>query len=140
MNVLAPNGPVYQAGTLSGNPIATASGIATLTYLKNHPKVYEKIDATTAKIEALLRNRFRSEAVAINRLGSMISIHFGTEKVANYTDATNAQNDRFNALFHHLLTRGIYLPPSAFESWFISQAIEDTDLVRLEEGLQSFKG
>ena len=140
MNVLAPNGPVYQAGTLSGNPIATASGIATLTYLKEHPEVYESIDATTAKIADLLRDRFGDEEVAINRLGSMISIHFGTDKVANYTDATHAQNDRFNALFHHLLKEGIYLPPSAFESWFISQAIDSNDLDRLERGLKSFKG
>ena len=140
MNVLAPNGPVYQAGTLSGNPIATASGIATLTYLKDNPKVYEKIDATTAKIEDLLRDRFGNEVVSINRLGSMISIHFGTSKVANYTDATNAHTDRFNALFHHLLKAGIYLPPSAFESWFISQAIDDEDLERLAQGLRTFEG
>ena len=140
MNVLAPSGPVYQAGTLSGNPIATASGIATLTYLKEHPEVYEKIDTTTAKIERLLHDRFGNEEVAINRLGSMISIHFGTEKVANYTDATNAQNDRFNALFHHLLESGIYLPPSAFESWFISQSVSNEDLKRLQAGLQSFQG
>ncbi|MGB1281402.1 MAG: glutamate-1-semialdehyde 2,1-aminomutase [Schleiferiaceae bacterium] len=140
MNVLAPNGPVYQAGTLSGNPIATASGIATLTYLKENLGVYEKIDATTAKIEGLLRERFGNEEVAINRLGSMISIHFGTSRVANYTDATNAQNDRFNALFHHLLKAGVYLPPSAFESWFISQAIDDEDLERLAQGLRTFEG
>lgn len=140
MNVLAPNGPVYQAGTLSGNPIATASGIATLSYLKENPGVYEKIDATTAKIEGLLKDRFDGEEVAINRLGSMISIHFGTSKVANYSDATSAQNDRFNTLFHHLVKAGIYLPPSAFESWFISQAIGKDDLDRLEQGLKRFKG
>ena len=140
MNVLAPNGPVYQAGTLSGNPIATASGIATLTYLKENHGVYEKIDATTAKIEDLLQQRFGDEEVAINRLGSMISIHFGTSKVANYTDATNAHNDRFNALFHHLLKAGIYLPPSAFESWFISQSVGDDDLDRLAQGLSTFEG
>ena len=140
MKVLAPNGPVYQAGTLSGNPIATASGIATLTYLKENRDVYKEIDTTTAKIEGLLRDRFGNEEVAINRLGSMISIHFGTEEVANYTDATKAQNDRFNALFHHLLESGIYLPPSAFESWFISQSVSDEDLKRLQAGLQSFEG
>ena len=140
MDVLAPNGPVYQAGTLSGNPIATASGIATLTYLKTHPEVYVKIDSTTTKIESLLKTRFNDEEVAINRLGSMISIHFGTEQVVNYTAATNAQNDRFNRLFHHLLKAGIYLPPSAFESWFISKAICANDLNRLEKGLQSFEG
>ena len=78
--------------------------------------------------------------MAINRLGSMISIHFGTSQVANYTDATNAQNDRFNALFHHLLKAGVYLPPSAFESWFISQAIDDEDLERLAQGLRTFEG
>jgi len=139
MNVLAPNGPVYQAGTLSGNPIATASGIATLTYLKNNPEIYSKIDATTAKIESLLKARFSKKEATINRLGSMISIHFGTARVANYTDATNAQNDRFNRLFHHLLKAGVYLPPSAFESWFVSNAINEEDLLKLEAGLESFK-
>jgi len=139
MNVLAPNGPVYQAGTLSGNPIATASGIATLTYLKNNPEIYSKIDATTAKIEGLLKARFSKKEATINRLGSMISIHFGAARVANYTDATNAQNDRFNRLFHHLLKAGVYLPPSAFESWFISNAVNEEDLLRLEVGLESFK-
>ncbi len=140
MNVLAPNGPVYQAGTLSGNPIATASGIATLTYLKNNPEIYSKIDTTTAKIEDLLKARFSKKEAVINRLGSMISIHFGGGQVINYNDAANAENDRFNALFHHLLKVGIYLPPSAFESWFVSNAINDEDLFRLESGLESFKG
>ncbi len=139
MNVLAPNGPVYQAGTLSGNPIATASGIATLTYLKNNIEVYEKVELTTAKIEGLLEARFEGEDVCINRLGSMISIHFGIRCVSNYTEATNADNDRFNSLFHHLLESGIYLPPSAYESWFISQAIDDEDLFRLEKAIQSFE-
>jgi len=68
----------------------------------------------------------------------MISIHFGTDSVANYSDATSANNARFNALFHHLLQRGVYLPPSAFESWFISQAVSDNDLDRLAEALKSF--
>ena len=140
MNVLAPNGPVYQAGTLSGNPIATASGIATLTYLKNNPEIYSKIDTSTAKIEDLLKARFSKKEAVINRLGSMISIHFGGGQVINYNDAINAENDRFNALFHHLLKAGIYLPPSAFESWFVSNAINDEDLFRLESGLESFKG
>ena len=138
MDVLAPNGPVYQAGTLSGNPIAVACGTATLTHLKEHPEVYEKIDQTTERIEAILADKFRDEQTAINRLGSMISIHFGTDAVANYSDATSANNARFNALFHHLLQRGVYLPPSAFESWFISQAVSDNDLDRLAEALKSF--
>ena len=69
----------------------------------------------------------------------MISIHFGTAQVIDYNDATKAQNDRFNALFHHLLKAGVYLPPSAFESWFVSNVINDEDLLRLQAGLESFK-
>ena len=138
MDVLAPKGPVYQAGTLSGNPVAVACGTATLTYLKDHPEVYDRIDQTTARIEEILAERFKNENVAINRLGSMISIHFGTSSVTNYSDATAAQNERFNALFHHMLQNGIYLPPSAFESWFISQSVSENDLERLSSALDTF--
>ena len=111
-----------------------------MNYLNENREVYGRIYATTARIEGLLRERFTEDETTINRLGSMISIHFGTQRVANYTDASPAQNTRFNALFHHLLQEGIYLPPSAFESWFISQSIGEEDLQRLEHGLQSFEG
>lgn len=138
MNVLAPLGPVYQAGTLSGNPLAMASGVATLQYLKDNPQVYNQIDKSTKTIERLLRTRFTNEPVAINRVGSMISIHFGTNCVNNLEDATAANNNRFNKLFHHMLKHNIYLPPSAFESWFISQAITEKELNQLENALSTF--
>lgn len=138
MNVLAPLGPVYQAGTLSGNPLAMASGIATLQYLKDNPNVYDQIDKSTQAIEGLLRNRFKNEQLAINRVGSMISIHFGIDSVTNIRDATAANNDRYNKLFHHMLKNNIYLPPSAFESWFISKEIKSKELNQLEVALSTF--
>ncbi len=138
MDVLAPLGPVYQAGTLSGNPLATASGIATLSHLHEHPEIYSSIEKTTMTIERLLVNRFSNEPTAINRVGSMISIHFGIEELSNLEDATSANTDRFNSFFHHMLKNGIYLPPSAFESWFISQSIKERELDQLEKALSTF--
>lgn len=139
MDMLAPVGPVYQAGTLSGNPIAVASGLATLGVLKDNTELYAKLAGTTAQIETLLRERFSGDQVAINRMGSMISIHFGTDKIENYTDATNADNARFNKFFHHMLQHGIYLPPSAFETWFISNSIGAEELAKLKDALAAFE-
>lgn len=140
MNVLAPLGPVYQAGTLSGNPVAMAAGLATLRYLEDHPEVYDTLAQTTEHIERILRDSFAEEEVAVNRVGSMISVHFGTQELQNYDQAAAANNQRFNQLFHHLLSCGVYLPPSAFETWFISQKIGQQELDILAEGLNSFRG
>jgi glutamate-1-semialdehyde 2,1-aminomutase len=137
---LAPNGPVYQAGTLSGNPLAMVSGLQTLTYLHNHPEVYKNIDETTAKlhqeIESILLKKDRP--FQINRLGSMISVHFCENPVTNFETATSGNNDTFKAFFHHLLNEGIYLPPSAYESWFISDAISALEIEKTLEAISKF--
>ncbi|TVQ79491.1 MAG: glutamate-1-semialdehyde-2,1-aminomutase [Flavobacteriales bacterium] len=137
---LAPNGPVYQAGTLSGNPLAMVSGLQTLTYLHNHPEVYKNIDETTAKlhqeIESILLKKDRP--FQINRLGSMISVHFCENPVTNFESATSGNNDTFKAFFHHLLNEGIYLPPSAYESWFISDAISALEIEKTLEAISKF--
>ncbi|NVK05301.1 MAG: glutamate-1-semialdehyde 2,1-aminomutase [Flavobacteriia bacterium] len=127
---IAPTGPVYQAGTLSGNPLAVVSGLTTLRYLKNHPEVYAQIDAATEKIENGLRPIVDESGLKyrINRLGSMISVHFCDTDVYDYTTAAEGNNERFKQFFHGMLNEGVYLPPSAFETWFISMAIGDEQI------------
>ncbi len=140
MEQLAPLGTVYQAGTLSGNPIAVCCGLTTLEILENQPEIYLQINAAAEKIENSLRNHFSRFDVpfAINRKGSMLSIHFGTERVENYSDALSSKNSLFNEFFHHMLKYGVYLPPSAFEAWFISSEIKDNELLHFENALSLF--
>jgi glutamate-1-semialdehyde 2,1-aminomutase len=122
MNMVAPIGPIYQAGTLSGNPIAMKCGYTLLNELNNSPKVYEELDKKTNYFEQKLIDVFQKhkQQVAINRVGSMISFHFGVNKVENFDDACNADADLFKKVFHGVLKRGVYFAPSAFESLFIS--------------------
>lgn len=122
MNMVAPIGPIYQAGTLSGNPIAMKCGYTLLNELNNSPEVYEELDKKTGYFEQKLKAVFQKhkQQVAINRVGSMISFHFGVDKVENFDDACHADADLFKQVFHGVLKRGIYFAPSAFESLFIS--------------------
>lgn len=140
MQMLAPLGPVYQAGTLSGNPVSVSCGLATLQLLASQPEIYSRIDQTRQTIQELLYSHFNGKGTfVINSCHSMISIHFGTERIQNYEDALAAENKTFNRFFHHMLDRGVYLPPSAFESWFISQAISERELEAFEKALRSFE-
>ncbi len=127
---IAPTGPVYQAGTLSGNPLAVISGLTTLRYLQNHPEVYAQIDHITERIEEGLREILEETDLpwTINRLGSMISVHFCENEVKDYTTAAEGNNDYFKQFFHGMLNEGVYLPPSAFETWFISNEITESEL------------
>lgn len=138
MDYLAPNGPVYQAGTLSGNPLAVSSGLATLKYLHEHSELYTKLETTTKTIAKVLQDAFKNEQHVVNQEGSMVSIHFGTDRIQNYEDAQAAKNSRFNELFHFLLGEGIYLPPSAFETWFISKDIGENEIEKLADVLNKF--
>lgn len=130
MGHLAPLGPVYQAGTLSGNPLAMAAGLAMLTELNNHPQVFTSLEKKTAYLHQGL-DKVLTEAkipFTINRLGSMISVHFTKEAVVDFETAASGNNETFKKFFHGMLNEGIYLPPSAFESWFLNDALTYEDL------------
>lgn len=130
MNYLAPIGPVYQAGTLSGNPLAMAAGFAMLTELNNNPSIYTSLKEKTAYLHKGLSEVFQKNHIAhtINRIGSMMSVHFSEEKVVDFTSALKGNNDTFKTFFHGLLNEGVYIAPSAFETWFITDALTYIDL------------
>jgi glutamate-1-semialdehyde 2,1-aminomutase len=127
MNQVAPAGKVYQAGTLSGNPLATAAGLAQLRYLHEHPEVYQQLEATTARLADGTREIAKELGLhyTVNRVGSMFSLFFTAEPVNNLEDAKKADLPAFGRYFHAMLKRGIYLAPSQFEALFISTSITD---------------
>jgi glutamate-1-semialdehyde 2,1-aminomutase len=130
MQHISPLGNVYQAGTLSGNPIAMIAGYTLLSELKDNPSIYTTLEQKTIYLRDGLEQVLKAwgQPFVINQLGSMISIHFSGVAVNNFTDAAAANNKRFNQFFHAMLDRGIYLPPSAFESWFLNNALTKEDL------------
>ncbi|MBS2026860.1 MAG: glutamate-1-semialdehyde 2,1-aminomutase [Deltaproteobacteria bacterium] len=131
MRKIAPDGPIYQAGTLSGNPLAVAAGAAALDAL-GAPGVYERLEETSAAIERGLTQAVTEAGVAarVNRVGSMWTLFFTADEVFDYPSAKKADTARFGRFFHAMLERGIYLPPSQFESAFVSLA-HGPDEVRL---------
>ena len=130
MSFLAPEGPVYQAGTLSGNPLAMAAGITMLKTLNEHPTIFESLDKKTAYLHEGIAKVLTKHNIShqINRLGSMVSVHFTENPVVDFETAAMANNARFKVYFHGMLKRGIYLPPSAFESYFLNDALSYDDL------------
>ncbi|WP_037316726.1 glutamate-1-semialdehyde 2,1-aminomutase [Salegentibacter sp. Hel_I_6] len=131
MDYLAPVGPVYQAGTLSGNPLAMAAGLAMLTELNTNRNIFESIDKKTAYLHEGMEKVLAQNNIefTINRVGSMISVHFGKEPVTDFASAaTSANLGTFNKFFHGMLENGIYIAPSAYETWFISDALSYKDL------------
>lgn len=139
MSKVAPIGPVYQAGTLSGNPIAMISGLTQLKALKNDPELYTRLDQKTEKLhqgmDALLSKS--GLPYQINRIGSMISVHFCENPVVDYESAAHGNNAHFNTFFHQMLNHGVYLPPSAFESWFLSDALTDAHIEATLEAVEA---
>jgi glutamate-1-semialdehyde 2,1-aminomutase len=130
MKHIAPLGNVYQAGTLSGNPLAMIAGYTLLSHLKNNPSIYNELEEKGNYLKNGLQ-KVLTEAntpFVINHLGTMISIHFGEKPVIDFATAAAANNALFNKFFHTMLDRGIYLPPSAFETWFLSNALTREDL------------
>ena len=130
MNFLAPLGPVYQAGTLSGNPLAMAAGLTMLQELNNDGAVFTRLDEKTAYLENGIRTVLTNNTIdfTINRVGSMISVHFDKGAVIDFETAKKGDNDTFKKFFHGLLNEGVYIAPSAYESWFITDALTYDDL------------
>ena len=140
MQQIAPLGNVYQAGTLSGNPIAMIAGFTTLKILKKDPSIYSKLEDKTTYLNKGLHQALKNPdtPIGINQIGSMISIHFSDRPVTDFTAASLANNQLFSKFFHHMLNEGIYLPPSAFETWFLSTALTQQDLDKTIEATAKF--
>jgi glutamate-1-semialdehyde 2,1-aminomutase len=130
MNYLAPLGPVYQAGTLSGNPLAMAAGLEMLKALNADAEIFNRLAEKTAYLENGIKKVLSEANVihTINRLGSMISVHFDANPVYDFATAKNGDNETFKKFFHGLLKRGVYIAPSAYETWFITDALTYEDL------------
>jgi glutamate-1-semialdehyde 2,1-aminomutase len=130
MDNLAPLGPVYQAGTLSGNPLAMAAGLAMLNALEQDNGVFQRLFEKTLYLENGIKKVLTDNRVSftINRLGSMISVHFDENPVYDFQTASKGDNETFKKFFHGLLEEGIYIAPSAYETWFISDALTYEDL------------
>ncbi len=130
MDYLAPTGPVYQAGTLSGNPLAMSAGIAMLSHLNNHPEIFDSLAEKTKRLHEGIDSILSKKGMGytINRYGSMISVHFTDEPVVDFATAAKGNNEWFKKYFHGLLEQGIYLPPSAFESYFLNDALSNEDI------------
>ncbi len=137
MNVVAPAGSVYQAGTLSGNPLAVAAGLAMLRRLiADNP--YAHLEGLGSRLEAGIRNAIEKSGVAaqFSRVGSMFTLFFTDQPVRDFTSAKTCDTQRFNRFFHSMLDQGIYLPPSQFEAAFISAVHTDADIDRTIEAVQ----
>ena len=130
MKELSPEGSVYQAGTLSGNPLAMSAGLATLSELKKDSNIYKSLDKKTTYLEQGMRQILNQSSIdyRINKLGSMLSVHFTSVDVIDFETAQKGNNDKFKKYFHGMLSEGIYLPPSAFESYFLNDALSYDDI------------
>jgi glutamate-1-semialdehyde 2,1-aminomutase len=122
---VAPSGPIYQAGTLSGNPLAVGAGLAMLRYIQSHPEIYGQFDSATAALAGSA-----AKGVTVNRVGSMMTWFFTPAPVTDYDTAKHSETNRFKRFFHAMIERGIYLPPSQFEALFVSAAHSEADIAR----------
>ncbi len=140
MEHISPIGNVYQGGTLSGNPIAMIAGYTMLKTLKDNPGIYEDVDTKCSHLEKSLHTIFDKKGIKhrINKMGSMISLHFCDHDIIDFETASRADITMFNKFFHHMLQNGIYLPPSAYESWFLSNALTDSDLQQTINAAEKF--
>jgi glutamate-1-semialdehyde 2,1-aminomutase len=135
MKKIAPSGPVYQAGTLSGNPLAVAAGLAMLRYLAKHPEVYRDLER---RGKALCANP--PKGVTVNRVGSMFTFFFTRKPVTDYETAKKSDTAKFGRFFHHMLEQGVYLAPSQFEAGFVSAAHSDEDIRATVAAAAAFEG
>ena len=130
MDTISPSGPVYQAGTLSGNPIAMNAGYVQLNYLKEHPETYEELENTTNEIcQGIQKNLDKlSLDFKMNRVGSMFTLFFNNSEVRNFSDSKNSDLEAFGRYFNLMLQEGVYLAPSQFEALFVSTSIDKSDV------------
>ena len=137
MKNVAPTGKVYQAGTLSGNPIATAAGIKTLELLQENEDIYTRIEANTKKLAEAFKVRAQKRGVPIqvNQVGSLMSAFFTDQEVRDYSSATSSDTKAYAEYFGYMLENGIYVAPSQFEAMFISAAHSDADIEKTIEVL-----
>jgi glutamate-1-semialdehyde 2,1-aminomutase len=133
MSKIAPAGPVYQAGTLSGNPLAVSAGIAMLRYLEDHPETYTTLERSSAELAAHV-----PAGMCVNRVGSMVTFFFNPGPVNNYEDAKRSDTALFGKFFHHLLNRGVYFPPSQFEAAFLSAMHTPEDIAYTKRAIRDF--
>lgn len=139
MNHLAPEGPVYQAGTLSGNPLAMSAGLAMLTELNSKHEIFDSLAQKTEYLHKGFEKVLSAKGIPfqINRFGSMLSVHFTEEPVIDFASSAKGNNETFKKYFHGMLDKGIYLPPSAFESYFLNDALSYADL---DETISALEG
>ncbi|MEJ6556658.1 MAG: glutamate-1-semialdehyde 2,1-aminomutase [Flavobacteriaceae bacterium] len=140
MQELAPDGPVYQAGTLSGNPLAMIAGLTTLQLLQADKALFTRLDGKTLQLHEGMKTLINEKGIPhqFNRFGSMLSLHFTEEKVTDFASACHADNELFKSYFHGMLERGVYLPPSAFESYFLNDALTAEDIAFTLEAFQDW--
>ena len=139
MDQLAPAGAIYQAGTLSGNPLATAAGLTVVRRLRD-PGVYAELERKGARLEAGLREATAGHEISLTRVGAMSTLFFNPGPVRNWTEVATSDTERYAALFRHLLSRGIYIAPSQFEATMLSTAHSDADIDRTVEAVAEFLG
>ncbi len=123
MAKVAPSGPIYQAGTLSGNPLAVSAGLAMVRHLKSHPEIYDQLESRTAELCS-----GAPPGITVNRVGSMFTFFFTDQLVTNWETASKSNREAFGRFFHHMLERGVYLAPSQFEAGFVSAAHTEADI------------
>lgn len=135
MNMIAPSGPVYQAGTLSGNPLATTAGLAMLNLITDNPEIYSELERKGQYLKSEILNQLKDLGLTyqVNQIGSMFTLFFTEKDVQNFSDAKSSDTHKFGQYFHSMLKQGVYLPPSQFESWFLSTALEDIHLDQILE-------
>ena len=141
MNQLAPAGSIYQAGTLSGNPLAMYAGLNMVRTLYQNPNIYVELEQITKQLESGLNEVFIEKGIEyqINRVGSMISVHFCSNKVVDFETAKAGDNEMFKTFFHHMLSNGVYLPPSAYETWFVCTEIGEKEIEKTLDIVRDFE-
>ena len=135
MEMVAPSGPVYQAGTLSGNPLAMSAGYAALNYIKDRPNLYKELEEKSLYLEEGIKQNLKrlNKKLILNRVGSMFTLFFTEEDVKDYKSAVKSDTKFYGSYFHEMLKRGIYLPPAQFEAFFVSTAHSEEDLEKTIE-------